>query len=69
VAADHHDDEHDPLDQTHHCGHCACPCHIPALSTQGDRFLSAIDPGVEYGTIIARLRSVPVHPPDHIPLA
>lgn len=70
AAADSQDAHGDssPLNQTHHCDHCSCPCHIPALSPQGERFVSAIHSDTKYNVIISRLPSASVHPPDHIPL-
>lgn len=71
AEADHQGDHDDsaPSDQTHHCGHCSCPCHIPALSTPGERFVSGVYSRIEYTTLISVLPSISVRPPDHIPLA
>jgi len=72
AAASSHDSGHDngaPLDGDHHCGHCSCPCHIPALTAPAERTGPAFSSSVAYSISTCRLPSASVHPPDHIPLA
>lgn len=72
VSGYHGEDHHDPApseDGTHHCDHCSCPCHIPALSLPGERIPAAIHSQREYSAVVYLLASASVHPPDHIPLA
>ncbi len=69
--SDEHSDHHDEPSSTggaHHCSHCVCPCHIPAIAGGGD-IPDLPDPGS------ARRIPFEQHPPsaatdplDHVPL-
>lgn len=70
VAA-HHDDDHggsSPVSEAHHCGHCGCPCHIPALDQHAERSVPVAATAMQYDSHALMLPSAALHPPDHIPL-
>lgn len=54
--------------ETHHCDHCSCICHVPAINVSS----SIVDANHAPSPLVAIHRTsvptAPVSPPDHIPL-
>lgn len=52
----------------HHCDHCSCVCHVPAIGpasiVTSSHFLSS----PILAEHLASVPTAPVYPPDHIPL-
>lgn len=65
LSGDHHDDA---ASDVHHCDHCTCSCHIPALETQKQTQTVSYALSRPYATFSPSLPASPVSIPDHIPL-
>ena len=64
----HHDDA-GPGDASHHCDHCACPCHVPAIEPAATADISIPAVSVRYQRAGLYFPSASDSPPDHVPLA
>jgi hypothetical protein len=65
VESDHHEEG---SSEEHHCDHCSCSCHIPALKAQIVCQTPGYDVASRYAIHPDSLPLSPVSTPDHIPL-
>lgn len=64
-SGEHHDDA---ASEAHHCDHCSCSCHIPALKANTVVQTESYAVGRPYAFYRPSLPASVVNPPDHIPL-
>lgn len=65
----HADEEHGSSDDAqHHCDHCSCVCHVPALTPAAIEAGPLPMPSVPASSYLEAVPTAPVSPPDHIPL-
>ena len=65
AACDHPDDG---ASDVHHCDHCTCTCHIPAIKAQSTIEAPLHAEASPYGLYRHSLPASVVSKPDHIPL-
>lgn len=53
---------------THHCSHCACICHVPAMSGRGLESVGPVELPAAWSTMALTPPSIPVDSVDHVPL-
>jgi hypothetical protein len=54
--------------ESHHCDHCACVCHIPALEPQHEELLPLHAIPLLFSPLSCNPPTAVTSPPDHIPL-